>query len=65
MIATTHGTGPFQPAISFLGRLWLSPVLYDDEETAVLSAQITLDRMLARATEAINRDQFFPTEIKR
>jgi len=61
MIATTVGQGPFQPAISWQGRLWVMPTEYASEDNAVIPAQQVLEQMLARATEALTAGGFVPT----
>lgn len=62
MIATTVGQGPFEPAISWQGRLWVRHTPIAGEDEAVLPAQATLERMLARATEELTKAGFVPTK---
>lgn len=53
MIATTHGIGPFRPAIRWYGRLWVTEILFDIEDDALNAAEGVVALLNARATEYI------------
>lgn len=60
MIATTHGVGPFYPAIRWYGRLWVAQVSFDSEVDAHAVADDVVCLLNSRATECINGLGYMP-----
>jgi len=54
MIATSHGLGPFHPAIRWYDRLWVAPVTFATEDEAISAADGVVTLLNSRAVEYMN-----------